>query len=815
MQKLFITNVVYGKEYTETFLYTLPSQLSNFQYLKNNSYPSLYRIYTTEEDKKNILQSTIFQKIQSLVKIEFINVDIFLNANHHYTITGCHNDAIKYANQNDLVIVFLLPDILLSYNVFEKICKSISSGKRALVAAILRLNKEDFKTDVQSSELINIKPRELIKKALSHLHQLTYDVFWQGKKLWAWPAILIWKLDKNNILIRGFHLHPLFVWPVKKKIKCKGTFDDELINYSCPDKNTWEVLEKSDEAVLFELTTKKRKNPDQYYINKLRTVFNFVKINLFRSHMAFSLSKIYILTTDYKKDEQWKKAERQSDKIINFVSKIFNNSFHWNIKIPFIKLKNKLKNKINQTLLKLKNKLRSPLIKLKNNQIFLIIRKKIISLIKRIYVQVYFFLAQRFFVNSVKNLPKDVQLFIISRNGIGAYLILFHYIKCWQKERGKTAIGFLFTQESEEIFNVAAKYICPETIIIKYNSRLQRFDKHLAWEDQPKIFNKIAGIICAQRRNTIQLFMPFNTDPIISEYSPYFDIYIKKYKKQYSKDFIEAYMKMHMRYDVNYKAMLDYFDISYNNNSIISSNELNIKLKNLLNKLKVTKKYVILNLNLKDYFCPTGNSRKVKSFENYDALIDYLISQNYQVILQGREEANTLNLKSRTDLIEYYRSKYCSVENDLALYSGAEFAITNKSGPMLFAIVCNIPLLVLEYCEWPANHAFKKFRFYPKPIKNIISKKYLSWKLLLKHPGFFNHHIIQNKFEDFIYEEMSIEETISVLKEFLELVVKDEKIWTQYSNLQKEFLNNLTPLHMELYHSKVIPSDEYLQKYYN
>jgi hypothetical protein len=323
MPKLIVTNVVYGKEYTNTFLYTLHSQLTNFQFLYENSYPVAYRIYTTQEDKIRILNSKVFQKIKILTKIDFIKINPFLNVNPYYTLINCHNDAIKYVNEIDAVIVFLLPDIILSNNVFEKICRSLANKKRVLVASVLRLNKEDFEKYVSSESLIGINPRQLIKRALLHLHQLTYDVCWHSKKIFFWTAILWWKLDQNNLLIRGFHLHPLFVWPLRKKYKCKGTFDDEFVSYSCPDKSAWEVLSNSDEAVLFELTSKKRKNDDVFFTKKLKTIFDFVKKYIHANHLYYAKTKIYLLTTEYKKAIEWKIKENQSDKIINMLPNYF------------------------------------------------------------------------------------------------------------------------------------------------------------------------------------------------------------------------------------------------------------------------------------------------------------------------------------------------------------------------------------------------------------------------------------------------------------------------------------------------------------
>jgi putative glycosyltransferase (TIGR04372 family) len=447
--------------------------------------------------------------------------------------------------------------------------------------------------------------------------------------------------------------------------------------------------------------------------------------------------------------------------------------------------------------------------------------KKILILLKhptktiiKIYSQIYFLSAQNYFSKAVSSLPKDIQLFLISRTAVGEYLILMHYVSCWQKIRGKAAICFVNIDKYKELFDTLRKYICPDAFVIQYKSKIKKYEHLLSFDLYARIFNKIVGIICSQRPNTIQIFKPFNFDPIISEHKPAFDKALEKYKIKYSKDFINAYLKMKYVYDVNFDVMSDSFKLFYENNSFNPPQELKEKLKTLLKNLKITKKYITLNLNTKEYYCDNGNTRRVTSFKKYDALIEFLIKQNYQVVIHGRRNTNPLSLTKKTDQIEYDNSQYCSIENDLALYYGAEFAITNKSGPMLFAIACNIPLLILDYVEWPANHSYKKLRFYPKPIKNKKTNNYLSWKNFLELPGFFNHHIYQYNFENYIYQDMKIEETIEATKEFLSLLKQPNEIWTKHTDLQKKFLNSLNPLHMELYEAQIVPCDTYLKRYY-
>ncbi len=67
--------------------------------------------------------------------------------------------------------------------------------------------------------------------------------------------------------------------------------------------------------------------------------------------------------------------------------------------------------------------------------------------------------------------------------------------------------------------------------------------------------------------------------------------------------------------------------------------------------------------------------------------------------------------------------------------------------------------------------------------------------------------------ESVAYIDMGEEEMMDALEEFLPLLAKPEQEWINYTERQMEFKSKLTPLHMELYLSRGVPCESYLQKY--
>ena len=227
--------------------------------------------------------------------------------------------------------------------------------------------------------------------------------------------------------------------------------------------------------------------------------------------------------------------------------------------------------------------------------------------------------------------------------------------------------------------------------------------------------------------------------------------------------------------------------------------------------MNITRPYVVLNLS--SIKTSSGNiltdRRRIRHPHRFNALIDLLIEKGFDVILQGRKEQP--HFRPRKHFIDYAHSKHCTPENDLALYSGALFVIAAKSGPEVFCSLFDIPLLGVNYNENALMLHNVKYRFFYKHIKGP-KKKYLSWKEVLKSPLFFEFGVetIHPNSEAYIYEEMSEQELIDSLEEFVPLIDSPKEKWLDYSENQKRFRQSLSPLHFDLYTCPAVPCDTYL-----
>jgi len=259
-------------------------------------------------------------------------------------------------------------------------------------------------------------------------------------------------------------------------------------------------------------------------------------------------------------------------------------------------------------------------------------------------------------------------------------------------------------------------------------------------------------------------------------------------------------------FDVRYNVTQDFFQLAEASRGI-SVDELLVR--GLLNDLEISGKYVVININIKDYSNKSQNIRRIQNFERYNVLIDHLINNGYSVVLQGKGEQP--HFSPREGFIDYAHSGFQSVENDFLLFGGCEFYVSSKSGAETYGVLYDKPILGLNYTELCGMLRPGRFRFFPKRIRDETGK-YLSWRTVLTHPVYFQLGQSLPTQETFEFVEMEEHEIIAAVDEFLQLLLKPREQWLNYSLQQSEFKQMLHPGHLDLYYISGVPCEAYLKE---
>jgi len=412
------------------------------------------------------------------------------------------------------------------------------------------------------------------------------------------------------------------------------------------------------------------------------------------------------------------------------------------------------------------------------------------------YPYLYFFYRRE-----IKNITARQQVFFQAREEYGAILELLYYVRCWTNVRN-SAVLIVFNPQFA-LIKALASHICPEVHVITPRVLLANFvQKAMGVFLRRYIFPPLYYRSLRWRPDAIYIYDIGAGDgwPYVKHLDPVY--------KKHAKDtpFWDAYVEARGVIDRRFDVYEDFLHLTRTSEGIHCDQVL---VRGLMADLEISGKYVVVNINVKDYSNQIQNIRRIAHFERYNVLIDHLIRLGYSVVLQGTAEQP--HFAPRKGFVDYAHSKFQSVENDLRLFAGCYFYVSSKTGAETYGILYDKPILGLNYTELCAMKSSIRFRFFPKRIKDGRGRL-MSWRDVLAHPVYFQIGRILPTPEKVEFVEMDEQEIISAVDEFLLLMPKPREEWLNYSIQQREFKQLLHPGHMDLYHISAVPSDVYLKE---
>jgi putative glycosyltransferase (TIGR04372 family) len=313
------------------------------------------------------------------------------------------------------------------------------------------------------------------------------------------------------------------------------------------------------------------------------------------------------------------------------------------------------------------------------------------------------------------------------------------------------------------------------------------------------IFKKILNFL----PNTSGLAKEFDhhiLEKIGSKFS-YFGYYKKKYlsdkdnllkllKKKQSKSFLQAY---------NFAKSEDNKDQSLHKLSILSKkmnldfvNEIlgysNEYFKNLKEKLNINKKYICIHIrNNNDLLFQDPGS--TYEFDKYNLLLNFLLENNYQIIIIGNNKDIEFKKVSNKNIIYYNKSLFQNITNDYYLIINCDFYIGNNSGPMLvpdvfskFSLILDSVHIGLTSCS---SYDYRRYRL--KKYYYKATKKEVNFYELVNTKIFFSRTLKDHNFEGIYVEELNEHEKLKELKLFIQDIKQNKigKVTTSHMNLSK------------------------------
>ena len=262
-----VITAVWGGEVIELFL-----ELCVSNQLSSGNLPALpsgsrYRILTSPEDAPMLAADPRLDPIRQVLPVDIVAVDMTDADRHvkagqswnvHKRMIACHRRAASDAAADSRALVFLAPDFVLGEGTLRGLVRLHTRGARAVLTANLRLCREEFLADYLVRGKDALPPRQLVGMALRYLHPWTRSLMADGETTSDTPTSVYWPVragaDLDGLLVRSFYLHPMLVDPVRRDAMPGGPVDSHYVRDCCPDITQCQVVEDSDDLVVFELS---------------------------------------------------------------------------------------------------------------------------------------------------------------------------------------------------------------------------------------------------------------------------------------------------------------------------------------------------------------------------------------------------------------------------------------------------------------------------------------------------------------------------------------------------------------------------------
>lgn len=265
---LFVTPV-WGEVYVERYVKVcLPAQLSAGNLGAMPADRTRYVIYTLREHADTIRRSPAYRRLKKLVPTSLLSLDDLphpsSNPNPHELQTAAYSRGIRAGHRRDTAYIFLTPDLLLSDGSCRNLVRMCEEdGRRVAMVASIRMCVDGAIACVDRHRTgtpgeVCIPPRELVRDCLHDIHPISaaHVMCEHGVKA---AQHIYWQVGDAGMLVHGFHLFPLLVWPSVPNVHVKNTLDDDYVARACPDRADWHTVTDTDEVCVVEFSERHHK----------------------------------------------------------------------------------------------------------------------------------------------------------------------------------------------------------------------------------------------------------------------------------------------------------------------------------------------------------------------------------------------------------------------------------------------------------------------------------------------------------------------------------------------------------------------------
>ena len=325
---------VWGHDYIDQFIgISLPTILAEGNLLGlPHLAESKFLIFTSEEGREQLQWEPLFQRLESLIEVEFVFMDALISSRKFDTANVCQQEGIARSLDYD-ALFFVYPDFVWSAGSFSNIVERLEQGYKGLMCPIPRLSSDSFSVAFSNklkqlpSNEFSLAGSEFVAFCDPHFHHImeTYEV---GQPTFSsFPSQLSWKIAGSGRLFHCYHTHPIAIQLDNQNNNLLYRFsislDEDYISNLFMSSDQLYIASDSDEIAVCSLT------PDEFSIHSTSRFKNdhIIQLWIWAERYAALLHRSmvrrgYRWHYDSTSTDDWREAEERAIKLIESIGSL-------------------------------------------------------------------------------------------------------------------------------------------------------------------------------------------------------------------------------------------------------------------------------------------------------------------------------------------------------------------------------------------------------------------------------------------------------------------------------------------------------------
>jgi hypothetical protein len=209
-------------------------------------------LYTASDQSQALASHPSLQALAAqCANVEIVNIGSVAELRQlkgkYGLMATCQKHAVERAWKADAGIMWTYPDTVFSDGSFATVARHAEQGRRAVIAQGICVKAHSW--EARSPRLDG---RSMVRASLDCLHPMVRHMTWGAPIFTTYPSIMYWDGGAAGLVMRSWHLQPVYVHPRRYEPNFEWTLDGDYLNIAV-DLEDCAYADDSDDFLLVEL----------------------------------------------------------------------------------------------------------------------------------------------------------------------------------------------------------------------------------------------------------------------------------------------------------------------------------------------------------------------------------------------------------------------------------------------------------------------------------------------------------------------------------------------------------------------------------